>query len=328
MRLYRKSVVFVSYNRADDGVRKGICTLIEKEGLRAVYDTRLHAGDEIDPTLQRIIRESDALVAIGTERFMESRWCCREVSYAVEMRKIYFPLLFRNEKGTVPPVPDWFKGILPTISRQVHITELEGPGDSSHWLPQLRRRLDLRRPYKPISLVSFAAIIFILVPIIIAAGTRYSVLVGYRHLLAKQQQIEEFNRKIEEGLRVSRKDENGNVLYFAADDPGTGRGSVPIARDLFEDDLLVEREFLESGKVLAVDKFLRFRNIQGESYRKERSIFSEVFVPIVSIEDYFDARGRLACKIMHGRMGRRGQRIFSYSMVSQYPYWVLSYLYR
>jgi len=327
MRLYRKPRVFVSYNYEDTYLRERICEHLTEGGLSVVYDTRLQAGDSLDKTLKKLIKQADAIMAIGTRKFMESKWCCWEVSYAVELGKHYCPLMFPDKDGTPIQIPDWFKGVLPTVSRKIVYVEINNPDESENWLPNFCRWIHRHRPYKPAWLVSLATAVFILVPFAFAIAVRLSMQEGFKDVLAAQKYVEIINTRVIEGTGIVRFQKSGSVLYFDALVQDGRNKNVPIARDSFYDGKIIHREFLQSGRTIAHDEFSSFPNSQGDiTFRKKRRIFRLGGASTV-IEDHFDAGGRLACKIVSDSDNKRG-RIVTYETISQYPNWIWTSLYR
>ena len=187
MRLYRKPRVFVSYNHEDTYLLEKICKNLTEVGIEVVYDERVQAADLLDKTLKKLIKKADAVVAIGSRKFMKSKWCCREVSYAVESGKQYCPLVFPDKDGTPIKIPDWFKGLLPTVAREVTYVEINNPDESKNWLPNFCRKLQRHRPYKPIWLVSFAIVVFLLIPICFAMAVRLSMQEGLERRLSSSK---------------------------------------------------------------------------------------------------------------------------------------------
>src|SRR5208337_3629425 len=108
--------------------REKICEHLTTVGIEPVWDDRLRAGDGIDPTLQKLIRRADGIVSIGTQRFMESEWCCKEISFAIERGKRYYPLLFKEETG-FPDMKAWFRGKIPGKSREVRVAMIQDADD-------------------------------------------------------------------------------------------------------------------------------------------------------------------------------------------------------
>ncbi len=320
--LFRLRRVFVSYSRKDADLRTAICRLLEAAGIEAVYDDRLQAGDELDPTLRRLIDRADALIALGTAGFMTSAWCCREVSYAIEKRKHYCPLIFPDREGTYPDKPDWFVGRLPRSSRTISYGEVSGRDDDS-WVPGLLKSLEKHRSYRPWTLALLAALVCIAVPVAFAIGIRWLTLRPYGEILHLQELVEVRAGRLAEANVLERREGSDGVTYF-----DTG-GTTPrvIAREIYRYGWLVEREYVDGGRVLATDYFSRFRDSQGDwALRKLRHI-ELTGEGSAFVEDHFDAGGRLMCKVVTSGEDLP-TRVFGYPKLSPYPASILTMVYR
>jgi WD40 repeat protein len=101
--------LFLSHSSQDRDLVDGIRQRLRTEGFEAVFlsydpDQGIPAGRRWEPELYSALQRSDAVLFVGTESSVNSRWCFAELALARSTGKAVFPL--RISQGVSHPLVD------------------------------------------------------------------------------------------------------------------------------------------------------------------------------------------------------------------------------
>lgn len=85
----RPLLVFISYSHRDGEFRERLevhLSSLRREGLETWFDGDMLAGDELDPTIRRKLKQADIFVALASPDYLHSRYCY-EREYQFALRK-------------------------------------------------------------------------------------------------------------------------------------------------------------------------------------------------------------------------------------------------
>lgn len=89
--------VFLSYNREDQEIARGVAADLEGEGFSVFFDVRIDVGDSWDERIERELNAAKACVVLWSARSRESQWVRREAREAMA-RRILCPAMIARCK--------------------------------------------------------------------------------------------------------------------------------------------------------------------------------------------------------------------------------------
>jgi GUN4-like/TIR domain len=90
--------IFISYSRQDQGYVKSLIGAFEKRGLSVWLDDRIEYGSAWPQEIEKHLRACQVFVLVMTPRSYDSHWVQCELSFALDIKKPIFPLLFEGER--------------------------------------------------------------------------------------------------------------------------------------------------------------------------------------------------------------------------------------
>ncbi|MBT8275954.1 MAG: toll/interleukin-1 receptor domain-containing protein [Bacteroidia bacterium] len=95
-----KKKVFISYSRADSDYVSGLVDALRSKGFDVWFDKNIRSGNEWDNTIEREIKNADAMVLILSDTSVQSDNVKDEMSYAMQLSKSVIPI--KIEECDVP----------------------------------------------------------------------------------------------------------------------------------------------------------------------------------------------------------------------------------
>jgi hypothetical protein len=281
-------------------------------GIEAVL-AGIRFGADLPREVERLIDDSDCLIAIGTSHALksESQWVRKEMEYARSRRKTCFALLSEDIPET--EIPTWFKEF-------TYVTCEFGDG----WTVLLPYTQRLRQKM-PLQLRTGVLLVFFLL-FVVPALLLLLIQPRIGRASAEIRRVQETTEAINANIEAARKGENHTLVQGPRENDFTetwvnsSTGDL-IAKDIFDSSnptIIRQRHFFADGREFATDNITVTNTLDGSTFLlKIRQIY-----PIgndeLAVEDVFDSVGHLTSKRV--RRGKNGAwRNYAELSSSVYP---------
>ena len=89
--------IFLSYASEDESVALLLSLILQEKGVECLVDQKLRGGEQLDSSIQNMIKKADVFLVLLTESAVNSPWVNQEIGFAVGRGKPVWPLAVQRK---------------------------------------------------------------------------------------------------------------------------------------------------------------------------------------------------------------------------------------